>query len=143
MGLFAPDFGDIAAYRHAIGADDVKIFANITPESAKSVSNRPVADRAKGAVYMGVDVLLISGPAAGAELELSDLVEAKEAVGDFPVLANTGVRESNVTSMLAVADGAIVGTSLKEEGSTWTRVEPARATRMVELFKAEREAAAS
>ena len=68
-----------------------------------------------------------SGPAAGAELELSDLVEAKEAVGDFPVLANTGVRDTNVTSMLAVADGAIVGTSLKEEGSTWTRVDPERA----------------
>jgi len=143
MGLFAPDFGEIAAYRHAIGADDVAIFANITPESSRSVSNRPVADRAKGAVYMGVDVLLISGPAAGAELELSDLSEAKAAVGNFPVLANTGVKDTNVASMLAVADGAIIGTSLKEGGSTWTRVDPERAARMVELFKVQREVTAS
>jgi predicted TIM-barrel enzyme len=45
--------------------------------------------------------------------------------------------------MLAVADGAIIGTSLKEGGSTWSRVDPERAARMVELFKAQREAAVS
>lgn len=139
MGLFAPDFGRLAGYRHAIGADGVAVFANITPESSRSVSNRPVADRARGAVYMGVDALLISGPAAGAPLEMSDLVEAKAAVGAFPVLANTGVNHDNVADMLAVADGAIVGTSMKETGNTWKRVDTSRASRMVEAVRAIRE----
>lgn len=139
MGLFAPDYGELAAFRHAIGADGVAVFANITPESSRSVSGRPVADRARGAVYMGVDVLLISGPAAGSPLEMSDLVDAKHAVGDFPVLANTGVNHDNVQSMLAVADGAVVGTSMKEGGSTWNRVDPDRARRLVELVAAARE----
>lgn len=143
MGLFAPDFGELAAYRHAIGADAVAVFANITPESSRSVSGRPVADRARGAVYMGVDVLLISGPAAGSPLEMSDLVEAKQAVGDFPVLANTGVNHDNVQTMLAVADGAIVGTSMKEGGSTWNRVDRDRARRLVELVAAAREETAA
>lgn len=138
MGLFAPDLGEIAGYRHAIGADDVAIFANITPESSRSVSGRPVADRARGAVYMRVDALLISGPAAGAELELSDLAEAKQAVGDFPVLANTGVRLANVSDMLSIADGAIVGTSMKIDGSTWKPVDPDRASALVAAFKEER-----
>jgi hypothetical protein len=138
MGLFAPDFGEIAGYRHAIGADNVAIFANITPESSRSVSDRPVADRARGAIYMGVDALLISGPAAGAVVEMSDLSEAKAAAGEFPVLANTGVNHTNVATMLSIADGAIVGTSLKEGGSTWARIDPDRAVRMVELVKAQR-----
>lgn len=138
MGLFAPDLGEIAGYRHAIGADDVAIFANITPESSRSVSDRPVADRARGAVYMRVDALLISGPAAGAELDVSDLKAAKAAVGEFPVLANTGVRRENVAEMFSIADGAIVGTSMKVDGSTWNPVDPERANELVALVKAAR-----
>jgi predicted TIM-barrel enzyme len=73
---------------------------------------------------------------------MSDLVEAKEAVGDFPVLANTGVNHDNVTAMLEVADGAVVGTSMKVDGSTWNPVDPARAARLVELVAACRKAEA-
>lgn len=135
MGLFAPSLGDLAGYRHLIGADHVALFANITPEFSRSVSDRPVADRARGAVYMGVDVLLISGPQAGVSADYSDLRAAKAAAGDVPVLANTGVNHDNVTELLGVADGAIVGTSLKIDGSTWNPIDPERARRMVELVR--------
>ena len=135
MGLFAPSLGDLAGYRHLIGADHVALFANITPEFSRSVSDRPVADRARGAVYMGVDVLLISGAQAGVSADYSDLRAAKAAAGDVPVLANTGVNHDNVTELLRVADGAIVGTSLKIDGSTWNPIDPERARRMVELVR--------
>ena len=36
MGLLAPDFGALAGYRHAIGADDVAIFTNVTPVLAST-----------------------------------------------------------------------------------------------------------
>jgi membrane complex biogenesis BtpA family protein len=139
MGLMAPHFGDLAGYRHAIGADDVAIFTNITPEFSRSVSDRSVAERARGAAYMGVDALLISGPQAGMSAGIEDLREAKETVPDIAVLANTGVTHENVQRILEVADGAIVGTSLKREGSTWNPVDPDRAKRMVELVAGARE----
>lgn len=138
MGLFAPDLGGLAAYRHAIGADDLAFFTNITPESSRSVSGRPVADRARGAAYSRVDALLISGPRAGASVEMADLEEAKAARTGLPVIANTGVTHDNVTDILRVADGLIVGTSLKVDGSTWQPVDRARAERMVELVRAAR-----
>jgi predicted TIM-barrel enzyme len=50
-----------------------------------------------------------------------------------PVLANTGVTHENVRQLLAVADGAIVGTSLKVDGNTWNPVDPDRARTMVTL----------
>jgi membrane complex biogenesis BtpA family protein len=133
MGLLAPNYGELAGYRHAIGADDVAVFANITPEFSRSVSGRPVADRARGAAYMGVDALLISGPQAGMSAEVGDIREAKAAVPDVPVLANTGVNHDNVRDVLRAADGIIVGTSLKVDGSTWNPVDPNRARRMAEL----------
>ena len=142
MGLFAPQYGELAAYRHAIGADDVAIYANITPEFSRSVSDRPVADRARGAAYMGVDALLISGVQAGVSAEASDLEAAKQAADGVPVLANTGVTHDNVRDILAVADGIIVGTSLKVAGSTWNSVDPERARRMVELVRSTRAMAA-
>src|SRR3954453_9977319 len=126
MGLFAPDYGDVAGYQQAIGGPDVKTFPNITPDFSRSVGGRSVAERAASAAYLGVDALLISGPAAGVDASLSDLREAKAAVAQTPVLANTGVKHETVSEILTVADGVIVGTSMKVDGNTWNPVDPER-----------------
>ena len=139
MGLMAPSFGDLAGYRNAIGADGVAVFTNITPEFSRSVSGRPIGDRARSAAYLGVDALLVSGQMAGVSAEMDDLRAAKAAVGDLPVLANTGVTHDNMASVLEVADGVIVGTSLKVEGSTWNAVDPRRARHATELIAAARQ----
>jgi uncharacterized protein len=138
MGLLAPDFGQLAGYRHAIGGDDIAIFTNITPEFSRSVSGRSVTERARGAAFVGADALLISGPQAGAPVDLPELQAAKEAAGETPVLANTGVTHDNAQQILAIADGLIVGTSLKVGGSTWNPVDPDRAKRLAELVRRER-----
>ena len=44
-----------------------------------------------------------------------------------PILANTGVKHETVADVLRVADGCIVGSSLKRDGDTWNSVDPARA----------------
>ncbi len=139
MGLLAPDFGELAYYRHAIGADDVAIFTNVTPEFSRSVAGRPVADRARGAAFLGADALLISGPQAGAQIDLADLQAAKESAGEVPVLANTGVTHDNADKILSLADGIIVGTGLKVDGSTWNQVDPDRAARMVDIVRRSRD----
>jgi uncharacterized protein len=138
MGLLAPDFGELAGYRHAIGGDDIAIFTNITPEFSRSLSGRTVAERARGAAFLGADVLLVSGPQAGMAVDLAELQAAKQSAGDVPVLANTGVTQDNAETILAIADGAIVGTGLKVGGSTWNAVEPLRASRMVAIVRGAR-----
>lgn len=140
LGMIEPRIGEIAGYRAAIGADDVLLFDNIQPEFASAVGKRSVADRAKGAAFLGVDAILISGPAAGTQFEMSDLQAAKSAVPHTPVIANTGVRAELIADIFAVADGAIVGTSLKRDGVTWNEVDPARARALVEAAAAARAA---
>jgi predicted TIM-barrel enzyme len=68
------------------------------------------------------------------------LHEAKEAVPEMPVLANTGVREETVDAILAIADGLLVGTSLKRDGVTWNPVDPDRAGRFMTAVHRAREA---
>lgn len=131
LGLMHPDFGAIAAYREQIGAESVALFSNITPEFASTVGTRSVADRARSATFLGVDALLISGQLTGTSTSVRELLEAKTAVPEMPVLANTGVREDTIDEILAIADGVLVGTSLKRDGMIWNSVDPDRADRFM------------
>lgn len=137
MGLWAPDVGDLYRYRRQINADKVRIFANITPEFASPLGNRTVFERAKSAVVSSlVDAILIAGPMAGAEPDISLLRQAKEAVGDtVPVMLNTGARMDTIEKFLNVADGVIVGSSLKVDGYTWNPVDPGRVKTFMAVVK--------
>jgi membrane complex biogenesis BtpA family protein len=135
MGLIAPSLGDLAAYRDAIGASDVALFGNITPEFSSTIGTRTVAERARSASFLGLDVILISGPEAGVPFAMSDLRAAKQAAPQTPVLANTGVTADRLAETLAVADGVIVGTSLKVDGITWNPVDPTRARRFMDTAR--------
>jgi membrane complex biogenesis BtpA family protein len=128
LGVMRPDLGEIGAYRSGIGAESVALFTNITPEFASPLGHRTVAQRARSAAFLGPDALLVSGAITGEPTDLAQLREAKAAAPGTPVLANTGVTADSVAEVLAVADGAIVGTSLKQDGITWNPVDPARAT---------------
>jgi hypothetical protein len=138
LGMIEPRIGDIAAYRTAIGGDEIALFDNIAPEFASAVGSRSLADRARGAAFLRVDAVLISGPAAGVSFEMDDLRTAKEAVPDLPVIANTGVRADRIAEIFGIADGVIVGTSLKVDGLTWNAVDPDRAARLMEAARTAR-----
>ena len=138
LGMIAPDIGNIASYRDAIGASDVALFDNISPEFASALGSRGIAERAKGAAFLGADAILISGPAAGVPFAMADLAAAKQAVPGANIIANTGVRAETVGEILTVADGVIVGTGLKQDGITWNAVEPARAHRLMDAARAAR-----
>ena len=138
MGLWQPDAAALYRYRRQIDAENVRIFANITPEFASPLGKRSVAQRARSAVVSTlVDAILVSGPMAGAEPDLSLLQEARNAVdGEVPVLLNTGARPDNIQQFLQVADGVIVGSSLKVDGKTWNPVDPQRVKAFVQAVKA-------
>lgn len=135
IGIIQPSLGDLAAYRDAIGAGDVALFGNITPEFSSTLGTRTVAERAKSSSFLGLDAILISGPEAGVQFAMSDLRSAKAAVPNTPVLANTGVRAEHLAEILSIADGVIVGTSLKVDGVTWNPVDPARARRLMDTAR--------
>lgn len=128
MGLWQPDAAAMLRYRRHIGANHVRVFYNVTPEFASPLGTRSVGQRARSAVVSSLaDAILVSGPMAGSEPDITRLREAKEAVGpQVPVLLNTGARVDNIRQFLQVADGVIVGSSLKVDGYTWNPVDEER-----------------
>ncbi len=126
-GMWNTDCGAVIRHQHAVHGQHVKLLFNIVPESAVYMAERHIVDIAKSTVFVSQpDALCVSGITAGAEASLDTLKQVKAAVPETVVLANTGVRLSNVEEMLSVADGAIVGTTFKRDGYIWNDVDTGR-----------------
>jgi len=139
MGPWAPDAGEALRYRRRLGRHDLALLYNVSAEFAWSLDGRPLADRARSAVFSSVpDAILVSGPMTGEAAAMSDLESVKRALPDTPVLANTGVKHETVADVLKVADGCIVGSALKVDGNTWNPVDPERAAEFMRLVRAAR-----
>jgi membrane complex biogenesis BtpA family protein len=124
MGLWSPNVGKLLRFRRNIGAENIRVFFNVEPEFCSPLGNRVPALRAKSAVVSSLaDVILISGPMAGEEPLLSAIQDVKGAIPETPVFLNTGAKADNITEFLSVADGVIVGSSLKIDGYTWNKVD--------------------
>jgi membrane complex biogenesis BtpA family protein len=134
MGLWRPDAAGALRLRRRLGRDDMKLFFNINAEFAHSLDERPIALRAKSAVFSSLaDAILVSGPLTGEPVERSNLMSVREAVRTVPVLANTGVTVDNVRDILAIADGVVIGTHFKVDGQTWNPVDAARVKRFMDV----------
>lgn len=131
MGLWSPDAGGLLRERRRLDANHIAVFMNITPEFASRLGTRSIGEVARSVSVSSLpDAILVSGPMAGAAPDLSALREAREATpAEIPVIANTGVKSTNVTDFLAIGDGAIVGSDLKVDGHTWNAVDPSRVER--------------
>ena len=128
MGAWTPDAGRAMRYRDRLGRSDMAMLYNVSAEFAHSLDQRPLADRARSAVFSSIpDAVLVSGQITGEAAAISDLEAVKAVLPDTPVMANTGVKHETVADVLAVADGCIVGSSLKVGGDTWNAIDPERA----------------
>lgn len=139
MGFWAPDAGKAMRYRDRLGRADCAMLFNVSAEFAHSLDRRPLPDRARSAVFSSIpDAVLVSGAITGEAAAMSDLEAVKRALPETPVLANTGVKHDTVADVLAVADGCIVGSSLKRDGITWNPVDANRAAEFMRLARAAR-----
>jgi uncharacterized protein len=136
MGLWIPDAGAALRLRAGLGDRTLLLF-NINAEFASPLGHRSPAAKAESAVFSSLaDAICVSGPMTGQAVDASVLREVKEAVPEVPVIANTGVRVENVEEILGVADGVIIGTSLKIDGVTWNPVDPDRARAFMGVVEA-------
>ena len=134
MGFWNPDAGKAVRYKKSLERDDLVLLYNISAEFAYSLDRRTLAERAKSVVFSLIpDALLVSGPRTGVSANMNELKAVKDIVSDVPVLANTGVNKSNVEDILEIADGVVIGSSLKVDGDTWKAVDENRAKEFMDL----------
>jgi len=136
MGPWTPDAGKAMRYRDRLHRSDLALLYNISAEFAYSLDQRPLKDRARSAVFSSIpDAILVSGQITGEAAEMGDLEAVKKALPTTPVLANTGVKHATIADVLKIADGCVVGSSLKVDGNTWNAVDPERAAEFMRLAR--------
>ncbi len=125
-GIVDPDAGAIQRLKASLSGN-MKVFANISGHT-EPLGGRKIEDIARGAVKFGLaDAVCLAGTTAGSEIPEEDLRGARKGAGAAPVIAGTGVNMENVQRMLCLADGVIMGTSVKIDGNTFNPVDPDKA----------------
>jgi membrane complex biogenesis BtpA family protein len=139
MGPWTPDAGRAMRYRNRLGRSDMAMLYNVCAEFAHSLDQRSLPDRARRAVFSSIpDAILVSGQITGEAAPLSDLEAVKAVLPQTAVMANTGVMHETVADVLAIADGCIVGSSLKIDGDTWNSIDSERALDFMDRARAAR-----
>ncbi len=111
----------------------VLLFADVRVKHARplgaaepvSQSGDDLATEARDVYRRGLaDALILSGVATGAPADPSDFRRVKSALPRAPLLVGSGVDADNLEEFWPVADGMIVGSSLKKSGDPGQPVDP-------------------
>jgi membrane complex biogenesis BtpA family protein len=141
-GVYATDQGIIEGradetlrYRKKLGSR-VAILADVHVKHASPLLAQSIAEAAEEAAYRGrADGLIVSGTGTGKPTSMVDLQAVRQAVPDRPVFVGSGASVKNVSELLSVADGVIVGTTIKRGGRTTAAVDAERARAFVKAAR--------
>lgn len=115
-GIIEPCARECMYYRKALGAENIKILADIQVKYTNMVlSHITLEQSAKVAESCGADAIIVTGVGSGYETPLKAIESVKKVI-KIPVIAGSGVTADNINEQLNIADGAIIGSSLKEGG---------------------------
>ncbi len=136
FGLWNTNTGEIARHRARLGLNNLKLLYNIVPEAAVYLGNRDIAEIAKTTEFNHrPDVICVSGLTAGSATDTGVLSKVKGAVKTTPVFANTGCKAETIELILSIADGAVVGTTFKEDGDFNKHVQLPRVKAFMNVVK--------
>ena len=118
-GIFESQAGELLRYRKAIGAEDVKIFADVKKKHSSHAITADVdlASTAHAAEFFLADGLVVTGSETGRATDPADLAAVRAAV-EAPVAVGSGLSADNL-ARYADADAWIVGSWLKR-GGLWS-----------------------
>jgi hypothetical protein len=122
---------DLMRRRRDLGAEHVKILADVDKKHSVRFPGIDLATHIAWTRFSGADALIVSGRMTGDAPDLGKVREAKVLAGDRPLLIGSGADEENIAAFLGVADGVIVGSSLKEDGRCESPVDVERVRRFV------------
>ena len=134
-GLIESSAGEILRYRRAIGADQIRIFADIKKKhSAHAITaDVDLAETAKAAEFFHADGVIVSGVATGRPTEPDDVNTVSRAV-PIPTLVGSGITAQNMASF-AAADALITGSSVKQGGQWFNPLDEQRVKELAVQFR--------
>jgi membrane complex biogenesis BtpA family protein len=135
-GIIESDAGALLRYRKQIGADHVKVFADVKKKHSSHAitSDMSLADTAHAAEFALADGVIVTGTSTGRQTEPNDVHEVATAVS-IPTLVGSGVTPANI-GHYPHADGFIIGSVVKRDGHWANVIDPRRVQAVVTAFAA-------
>jgi uncharacterized protein len=135
-GIIESSAAELLRFRRKIGADGVRVWADVKKKHAAHAitSDVSLGETAAAVEFMSGDAVIVSGNATGEPPRAADVREAKSHCR-IPVLLGSGVTPENVSEFYDAADGFIVGSYFKEGGLWSNAVERARVERLADVLR--------
>lgn len=134
-GLIESSAGSLLRYRRAIGADHIRVFADVKKKhSAHAITaDVDIVETSKAAEFFSVDGVIVSGIATGEPAEPAEVAAVAKAVS-VPTLVGSGITGENIATFLN-ADAFIVGSSIKQDGVWSNPIDLERCRDLVRAFQ--------
>jgi len=126
---------DLMRRRTELHADHIKILADVDKKHSVRFPGIDLATHIEWTRFFGADALIVSGRMTGDAPDLGKVKEAKALAGDRPLIIGSGAYASNIAAFMSVADGVIVGSSVKYAGAIAEPVDVERVRRFVDAAR--------
>jgi membrane complex biogenesis BtpA family protein len=135
-GLIEACAGELLRHRRAIGAERVRVFADIKKKHSAHAITADVSlpETARAAEFMLADGVIVTGAATGEAASPHDVRETVDGCA-LPVLVGSGLTPANLAEY-AQAHGFIVGSSVKQGGHWANPLDPDAVRAMAAAFAA-------
>jgi len=134
QGLLEGDAYHTVRYRESI-APGARIFADVHVKHAVPLGGESLEDAAGDTAERGLaDALIVSGVGTGRAASLRDVERVRQACPQSKLLIGSGVNAGNAIEFLRMAEGVIVGSSLKKDGKLSNPVDPKRVAALAQLL---------
>ena len=135
QGLIEGNAFETVRYRKQI-CPEAEIFADVHVKHAVPLGNWTLEESARDTQERGLaDALIISGVGTGMAAEIEDVRRVRIACPTARLLLGSGVTLENAGELLEIADGLIVGSSLKRGGHLHNPVDPKRVAKLAARVK--------
>ena len=123
-------------YQREIGAEHILILGDfhVKHGSHSIIADRPLGEQALDAEEAGADVIIATGFKTGVAPDTENVREVQTSV-NVPVFLGSGLSITNADTLLPVIDGAIVGSTFKEDGKITQPVSIERVKRFMDVVR--------
>lgn len=135
QGLLEGRAAETLRYRREI-VPGTEIWADVHVKHAVPLGAEDLGDAARDAGERGLaDALIVSGRGTGLTTDRTSVARMRAACPSARILLGSGVTAANVGDYLELADGFIVGSSLKRDGCTANPVDERRVAELVRALR--------
>jgi hypothetical protein len=135
-GLIEADAGELLRYRRAVGAEQVRVFADVKKKHSAHALTADVniVETARAAEFFLADGVVVTGPVTAQAADPAE-VEAVAAGVGVPTFVGSGLTPANLAAY-PLADGFIVGSFVKQGGLWSNPLDGERAQAVASAFRA-------